>query len=91
MPNIGPMELMLVLVVALLVLGPARLPEAGRQVGKALAEFRRISSGVQRELREALEEDGTPDPPAPRDTFDDIPPPGPTPVDLDVPPPSSQS
>jgi sec-independent protein translocase protein TatA len=55
MPNLGPMEILVVLVVALLVLGPTRLPEAGRQVGKALSEVRRWSSGVQEELRDALE------------------------------------
>lgn len=55
MPSLGPMELLVIFVVALLVLGPAKLPEAGRQIGRALAEFRRWSTGVQRELREALE------------------------------------
>ena len=51
----GPMEILVVLVVALLVLGPTRLPEAARQVGRALAELRRLSTGFQRELREAVE------------------------------------
>ena len=48
------MEMMVIFVVALLVLGPTKLPEAGRQVGKALAELRRWSSGVQAELRDAM-------------------------------------
>lgn len=48
------MEMMVIFVVALLVLGPTKLPEAGRQVGKALAELRRWSSGVQSELRDAM-------------------------------------
>lgn len=55
MPSLGPMELLVIFVVALLVLGPTKLPEAGRQIGRALAEFRRWSTGVQRELREALD------------------------------------
>jgi sec-independent protein translocase protein TatA len=40
MPNIGPMELIIVLVVALLVLGPKRLPDAGRSLGRGLREFK---------------------------------------------------
>jgi sec-independent protein translocase protein TatA len=38
--NIGPMELVLVLVIALIVLGPKKLPEAARSVGKGLREFK---------------------------------------------------
>jgi len=38
--QIGPLELILVLVVALLVLGPKRLPEAGRSLGRGIREFR---------------------------------------------------
>lgn len=59
------MEIMVVLVVALVVLGPSKLPESGRQVGKALAEFRRWSNGVQSELRGALREPAPTSPPAP--------------------------
>jgi sec-independent protein translocase protein TatA len=40
MPNIGPMELIIVLVVALLILGPKKLPEAGRSLGKGFREFK---------------------------------------------------
>lgn len=49
---------MVILVVALIVLGPSRLPEAGRQVGKALAEVRKWSQGFQDEMRSVM------DPPA---------------------------
>jgi sec-independent protein translocase protein TatA len=45
MPNVGPMELILVLVVALLVLGPKKLPEVGRSVGKGMREFKESLSG----------------------------------------------
>ena len=38
--SIGPMELVIVLVIALLILGPKRLPEAGKAVGKGLREFK---------------------------------------------------
>jgi sec-independent protein translocase protein TatA len=40
MPNIGPLELIIVLVVALLILGPKKLPEAGRSLGKGFREFK---------------------------------------------------
>lgn len=56
MGNLGGMEIVVILLVALIVLGPTKLPEAARQVGKAVTEVRRISSGFQRELREAIHE-----------------------------------
>jgi sec-independent protein translocase protein TatA len=40
MPGIGPMEVIVVCVIALLVLGPKRLPEAGRSLGRGIREFR---------------------------------------------------
>ncbi len=45
MPNIGPMELIVVLAIALMVLGPKKLPEVGRSVGKGLREFKDSVSG----------------------------------------------
>jgi len=45
MPNIGPLELVIVLVIALIVLGPKKLPEMGRSVGKGMREFRGAISG----------------------------------------------
>ncbi len=54
--NIGPAELLVVLVIALLVLGPSKLPDAARQVGRALGEMRKLSSGFQAEMRDALKE-----------------------------------
>jgi sec-independent protein translocase protein TatA len=45
MPNIGPMELGIVAVIALLVLGPKRLPSVGRSLGRGIREFKDGISG----------------------------------------------
>jgi sec-independent protein translocase protein TatA len=45
MPSIGPMELIIVLAIALIVLGPKKLPEVGRSVGKGMREFKESISG----------------------------------------------
>lgn len=56
MGNLGSGELLVIFFVALLVLGPNKLPEAARQVGRAVNEIRRVSGGFQREMREAMQE-----------------------------------
>jgi sec-independent protein translocase protein TatA len=45
MPSIGPLELVVVLVIALIVLGPKKLPEVGRSVGRGMREFKESLSG----------------------------------------------
>jgi sec-independent protein translocase protein TatA len=45
MPNVGPMELIAVLIVALLILGPKKLPDVGRSVGKGMREFKNAVTG----------------------------------------------
>lgn len=40
MPNVGPLELAIVLIIALIVFGPKRLPELGRSLGRGIREFR---------------------------------------------------
>ncbi len=45
MPGIGPMELVIVLVIALIVLGPKKLPDFGRSLGNGLREFKDSISG----------------------------------------------
>ncbi len=54
--NIGGGELLVIALIALIVLGPQRLPGAARQVGKTVGELRRISTGFQNELRHAFDE-----------------------------------
>ncbi len=67
MGSVGAPEILVILVVALLVLGPDRLPDAARQAGRVLSELRRMSSGFQAELRDAMTTPvaGPPAPPAP--------------------------
>lgn len=65
MGSIGGGEVLIVLLVALIVLGPNRLPQAARQLGRAVAEVRRMTSGFQAELRDTLYLDDPPRPPAP--------------------------
>jgi sec-independent protein translocase protein TatA len=48
-PQIGPLEIVLVLVIALIVLGPKRLPEVGRSLGRGMREFKNSISGSSRE------------------------------------------
>jgi sec-independent protein translocase protein TatA len=45
MPNVGPLELIVILAIALIVLGPKKLPEVGRSIGRGMREFRDSLSG----------------------------------------------
>ena len=53
--NVGGGELLVILLIALIVLGPQRLPEAARQVGRVVSEVRRVSSGFQNEIKDAFD------------------------------------
>jgi sec-independent protein translocase protein TatA len=57
MPNVGPLELAIVLIIALVVFGPKRLPELGRSLGKGIREFRGSLGGENQEAeqRDAIE------------------------------------
>ena len=59
--NVGGGELLVIMLVALIVLGPQRLPGAARQVGKTLGDLRRLSTGFQNEMRSALDEADDPE------------------------------
>ena len=60
MPNIGPMELIIVLVIVLLIFGPKRLPGLGKQLGSGMREFKDSISGKDHD------DDDEDDRPAPR-------------------------
>ncbi len=54
--NIGPQELLVILLVALVIVGPQRLPELARTIGRALNELRRAQDEVTRTIRLGLDE-----------------------------------
>ena len=56
MLNLGTGELVVIFLVALIVLGPSKLPDAARQMGRMAAELRRLSAGFQDEMRAAMQE-----------------------------------
>jgi sec-independent protein translocase protein TatB len=56
MPQIGPLEIIVVAVLALIVFGPQRLPEIARTVGRFLNEMRRMANEVKTEFREGLDD-----------------------------------
>jgi sec-independent protein translocase protein TatA len=64
MPMPGPVELIIILVIALLILGPGKLPDVGAALGKSIKEFRKASS----DLSDSVKIDTSPlpaNPPAP--------------------------
>ena len=87
MPNLGPMEILVILVVALIVFGPKKLPEIGKSIGKGMREFKKASSEVMSTLeadddydtprhtapavRRTEEADDTSDPQRAKETDDD--------------------
>ena len=58
--SLGPEKIILILVVALIVFGPQRLPDIARQVGAAMRELRRMQDTVRGELEHVLHPDFTP-------------------------------
>ena len=59
--NVGPWEVLIILLIALIVVGPGKLPEVAKGLGKAYNDFKKASSGVRQEIQNAINLD---DPPA---------------------------
>jgi sec-independent protein translocase protein TatA len=55
MPNLGFGEILLILVLALVIFGPKRLPEMGRSIGRSMREFRRATSDLRNEIETDLD------------------------------------
>ncbi len=52
--SIGGTEILVIMVIALLIFGPRKLPELGKSIGKGLSEFKRASNDLRRSLEEEL-------------------------------------
>lgn len=59
--SLGPAEILVILIIALLVFGPTRLPQVGRQVGRTMREFRRFQQVMRRDLDEVFGRDNVTD------------------------------
>lgn len=75
MGPLGVPELIFILVLALLIFGPKRLPEIGRTIGRALGEFRRATTDLKRSIDHELSLEDQPAPPAAAAPRDSGPPP----------------
>ena len=65
LPNIGAPELIIILVIALLILGPGKLPDVGAALGRSIREFRKASSDLQESVNTSIPpQTGAQQPPA---------------------------
>ena len=79
MGNLGMPELIFIFVLALLLFGPKKLPELGKQLGKGIGEFKKASSDLKRSIEEEVEKATREEPEKA------VPPPDPVPVPQAVP------
>ncbi|MFA5881262.1 MAG: twin-arginine translocase TatA/TatE family subunit [Eubacteriales bacterium] len=54
--NLGAPELILIMVIALVIFGPSKLPEVGKAIGRGINEFKKASRDIQKELNEVTKE-----------------------------------
>jgi sec-independent protein translocase protein TatA len=62
MGNIGPWELALVLLIAVIFFGPSKLPDIAKGLGKAVNEFKQASTGAQQQFKDAIKPEVPPTP-----------------------------
>jgi Tat protein translocase TatB subunit len=79
--SLGGPEIFLILVIALIVFGPRKLPDIGKSLGRMLAEFRKASNDFKRTIEEEVEADKLRALASP-----DVPPPSPRPAATEAPP-----
>ena len=65
--GIGPLELFLILILALIVFGPGKLPELAKQLGRAVREFRKASSELTHDFKEEFEKELNAEPEKPKE------------------------
>jgi len=70
MPNLGPLELGIILLIILIVFGPKRLPGLGRQLGSGMREFKDSITGKDKDEEEERDAFGEPAEPAKRAELD---------------------
>lgn len=59
LPSIGFPELIVIMVLALIIFGPGKLPEVGKAVGRGINEFKRATKDVQKEINEVVKDTDT--------------------------------
>jgi TatA/E family protein of Tat protein translocase len=57
LPQIGPLEILVIFIVALVVFGPNKLPQIGRQVGRGVREFRKFQAGLRDDIEGAFHDE----------------------------------
>jgi sec-independent protein translocase protein TatA len=73
MPQVGPLEILVVLVVALIAFGPEKLPGMARTVGRTLTQLRQMADEVKGEFQAGLDDPVEPDKPPPVSTEEPVP------------------
>ena len=69
MPSIQPIHLILILIIALVIFGPSRLPQLGKSLGESITEFRHATKEMNSSLKQSLAEpDSEAEVPAPEQT-----------------------
>ena len=86
MPSLGPLEILVVAVLALIVFGPERLPDIARTIGRTLNEVKRMASEVREEFQTGMDLDDVEDEPEDASTVEPVD----EPEDPDPAPPASE-